>query len=173
MALDGWPHAPCQFWNTWAWQSMIMGRGRARLLRHTEYFHVMVEQTLHFSIDHQKRRIEIEEMLPLHIAISHGPGIGALVDRVARTEHMSPVTVALDEQQYVAVAAHPHVGLLGPNRFSAEYDLARRRDEFRFRKQDWNAGLLAAASSDRECDVGIVEIVERLETTRVLLSHHQ
>src|SRR5215831_13275574 len=29
--MEGWPQAPCQFWNTCAWQSMIMGTcGRTR-----------------------------------------------------------------------------------------------------------------------------------------------
>src|SRR5262245_32924580 len=131
--MEGCPQAPCQFWNTWAWQSMII-QGPAgsafdwkrRTSRRAELLHVMLEQPLDLSVDRQEATIEIQEALPLQIAVADRKRIRTAVDRVSRIDHVRPAFVALREQDHVAVAADPHVGFLGAHRFSPEGDLTRR-----------------------------------------------
>src|SRR5438552_17177858 len=97
-------------------------------------------------------------MLPLRIAIPNSPGVGPLVDRVVGIEHVRPGGIALRKQQHIAVSTHPYIGFLGTHRLGSQYHLARRGDELRFRNQNRDALLLAAASNDRERYLVVIDI---------------
>src|SRR4051812_39416237 len=106
MSTEGCPQAPCQFWKTWAWQSMIIQGTRLRTgllwrkgqLRCAELFHVKLEQAFHLAVDREELAVEVEEALPLRIAVAHRQGVRAAVERSARVDDMRPAFVALRQQ---------------------------------------------------------------------------
>src|SRR5437868_1629414 len=94
--------------------------------RPAELLHMILEQPLDLAVDGKKAAIEIEEALPLRVAIADRERVRPTIERIARIDHMRPAFVALGEQDHVNVAADPHVGLLGADRLGAERDLAGR-----------------------------------------------
>src|SRR5262245_20757106 len=100
--MVGCPQAPCQFWNTCAWQSMIIqgtcgrnARSTRGALRSAEPLHVIFEQPLHFAIDGEIPTIEVEEALPFRVAITDREGVRPTIKRIAWIDHMRPTVVAL------------------------------------------------------------------------------
>src|SRR5882762_5617258 len=116
--MEGCPQAPCQFWNTWAWQSMIMALACGRTScgagtcasRGAELLHVELEQPLDLAVDGQELAVHIEEAFPLRIAVADRKGVRPPVERIARIDHVRPALVAFGQQDHVAVAADPNVG---------------------------------------------------------------
>ena len=90
-----------------------------------------------------------------------------------RVEYVRPRRIALREQEHIAVSAHPCVGLFGTHRLGSQRYLTGRGNDFRLRKQHRHARLLSGAGSDREGDLRIIEIRDRLEPSGIVLVHHQ
>src|ERR1700745_329322 len=115
--MEGCPQAPCQFWNTCAWQSMIIqgtcgpiSKRNAADLCPAELLHVMLEQPLDLAIDGEVAAVEIHEAFPLGIAVADRERVRPAVERIARIDHVRPAVVALGEQDHVDVAADSHGG---------------------------------------------------------------
>ena len=60
-----------------------------------ELLHVQLEQALHLAVDHHERAPEVEEVLPLGVAVAHRPGVRALVDRRVRDRTRAPSRLRL------------------------------------------------------------------------------
>src|ERR1044072_3796858 len=100
--MEACPQAPCQFWNTWAWQSMIIQDTRPQVtmekrcaLRGAELFHVELEQALNLAVDRQELAVEVDEVSPLRIAVAHCQRVRTPVERIARIDHVGPAFVVL------------------------------------------------------------------------------
>src|SRR6516165_9535906 len=135
-----------------------------------KFSHMVFEKPIDLAIHDEVGAPEIQELLPLGIAIADHPGVRPTVEGVCRINHGGPALVTLGEQQHVAVAADPGVGTLRPNWFGAERDLPTRCDYLRpFGQQERNARLFTCASGHGDDDVRVVEVVRRLETLGIVL----
>ena len=113
--------------------------------------------------------VEIEEVLPLRIAIANDKCIRPAVERIAGIDDMCPAFVALRQQDHVAVAADPHIGPLGADRLGAERHLPGRGNYLWLcGEEQWNARFFACARGHRERDVGLIEVGGRLEALRIV-----
>ena len=73
-SVEGCPQAQCQFWNAWAWQSMVIpaprlltdfdGAETRRVSRRAELFHVILEKGAVFTVDRLELAKQIERVLP-------------------------------------------------------------------------------------------------------------
>ena len=96
-----------------------------------KFFHVVFEKPIDLAVHDQIGAPEIQELLPLGVAIAYHPGVRPAVEGMGPINHSCPALVTLGEQQHVAIAADPGVRALCPNWFSAERDLSTRRDHLR------------------------------------------
>src|SRR5947207_2840228 len=92
-SIEGCPQAPCQFSNTWAWQSTIIHKlirevlcqaKARRALCGAELLHVELEQALDLAVDGEELTVEIEEAFPLRIAVANRERVRPPVERIAR-----------------------------------------------------------------------------------------
>src|SRR6266508_3138386 len=71
---------------------------------------MVFEKLIDLAVHDQVGAPEIQELLPLGVAVADHPGVRPTVKGVCRINHGGPALVALGEQQHVAVAADPGVG---------------------------------------------------------------
>src|SRR5262249_932521 len=73
---------------------------------------MVFEKPIDLAIHEEVGAPEIQELLPLGVAVADHPGVRPTVEGVCRINHGGPALVPLGEQQHVAIAADPGVGAL-------------------------------------------------------------
>src|SRR5262245_21092502 len=73
---------------------------------------MVFEKPIDLAIHEEVGAPEIQELLPLGVAVADHPGVRPTVEGVCRINHGGPALVTLGEQQHVAIAADPGVGAL-------------------------------------------------------------
>src|SRR5215813_14063880 len=86
---------------------------------------MVFEKPIDLAVHDKVSAPEIQELLPLGVAVADHPGVRPTVEGVCRINHGGPALVTLGEQQHIAIAADPGVGALCPNWFGAQ----RRSEE--------------------------------------------